>query len=402
VRGVTASQIVVGGEGTNTLAGGASPFGGSDIGAEARYARANRDGGINGRQIKFVGELDDGGSPTALLNNLRSLVLNRDVYAVSPLISIANLDSTFLSQNQVPFVGYAISPGWCFTNYGFGINGCLENPKRADTTTAGLVASFVSGKLPATDGSQKGGAGHSYALAFPDNQQAGMEIDAAAARAAGFNICYEKANLPLTPVTDFSPYAAPIMSACGKTGPAVVFGGFEIPSEQASFVQQLRAAGWKGIMGFLQYAPEELGSPQLASAFQGSLMSSDGIALPEAGGAWVTQIKTDLAAIGHATDTLSYGLLLGYASADLTVSMLKQAGPDLSPTKFNQMVNGNWTYPGITGFLGPAPWPLDHTQQTPCGMAEKVDNAKLVSGVAFSCYQVIDPQTGQVQGLTNP
>jgi hypothetical protein len=337
-----------------------------------------------------------------LLNNLRNLILNKHVFAVAPLISISNLDSTFLTSSQAPFVGYAISPGWCFTPWGFGINGCLENPARADTTTAGLIGSFISGKPPAADGSQKGGTGHSYALPFPDNQHAGMVIDSAAAKAVGFNICYAQANLPLTPVTDFSPYASAIMSACGKTGPDVIFTGFEIPSEQASFMQELRSLGWKGFEGFLSYAPEELASPQLASAFQGSLMSSDGIALPEAGGAWVTQIKSDLAAIGQPTTTLGYGLLLGYASADLMVSMLKQAGPNLTPATFNQKVNGNWTYPGVPGFIGPAPWPLDHSQQTPCGMAEKIDNAKLVPAVPFTCYQDINPATGQVQPLTNP
>jgi hypothetical protein len=35
-------------------------------------------------------------------------------------------------------------------------------------------------------------------------------------------------------------------------------------------------------------------------------------------------------------------------------------------------------------------------------MAEKIDNAKLVPAVPFSCYQVINPATGQVQPLTNP
>ncbi len=365
-------------------------------------SRADRAGGIYGRQIKYVGGLDDAGNPTTLLDNLRNLVLNKHVVAVSPLISLSNLDSTFLTSSQVPFAGYAISPGWCFTSYGFGINGCLENPMRADTTTAGLIGSFVSGQPPAADGSQKGGTGHSFALPFEDTQHAGLVIDSAAAKAVGFNVCYAEANLPSTPVTDFSPYAAAIMTGCGKTGPDVVFGGFQIPSEQASFMQELRSLGWKGFDGFLSYAPEELASPQVASAFQGSLMSSDGIALPEAGGAWVTQVKSDLAAIGHPNTPLSYGLLLGYVSADLMVAMLQQTGADLTPTTFNQKVNGNWTYPGVSGFVGAAPWPLDHSQQTPCGMAEKVDNGKLVAAVPFSCYQVINPVTGQVQPLTNP
>ncbi len=401
MRGVTSSQIIIGGDGTETLAGGPSPYAGSSLGAEARYARANREGGIYGRQIKYVGLLDDADSPTTLLDNMRNLVLNKHVFAVSPVVSLANLDSTFLTSSQVPFVGWAISPSWCFTPYGFGMNGCEENPAVADTTTAGLIASYISGHLPTADGSQKGGTGHSYALPFTDSQHAGLVIDNAAAKATGFNICYSEANLPSTPVTDFSPYASAVMSACGKNGPDVLFGGFELPAEQASFMQQLRSLGWKGFDGFIAYAPEELASPQLASAFQGSLMSSDGIALPESGGAWVTQVKSDLAAIGHANATLSYGLLLGYASADLMVSMLKQTGVDLTPATFNQKVNGNWTYPGIPGFVGAAPWPLDHTQDTPCGMAEKVDNGKLVPAVPFSCYQNINPKTGQVQPLTN-
>ena len=58
-RGVTATSIKVGGLGYSLL------YGGADVGAKARFQRANDAGGVNGRTIDYTGFADDGGNPAA-------------------------------------------------------------------------------------------------------------------------------------------------------------------------------------------------------------------------------------------------------------------------------------------------------------------------------------------------
>ena len=58
-NGITPTSVKVGG------LGWALEYGGADVGARARFARANASGGVNGRTIDYVGFRDDGGDPAA-------------------------------------------------------------------------------------------------------------------------------------------------------------------------------------------------------------------------------------------------------------------------------------------------------------------------------------------------
>src|SRR5688572_29413618 len=57
VRGVTDDEITIGGIAPLTSASGGYP--GADIGAHARFARANEEGGVQGRTINYLGTEDD-------------------------------------------------------------------------------------------------------------------------------------------------------------------------------------------------------------------------------------------------------------------------------------------------------------------------------------------------------
>src|SRR5262249_21880129 len=58
-EGATATSIKVAGLGDAAL------YGGADVGARARFQRANDGGGVNGRTIDYLGSSDDGGDPAA-------------------------------------------------------------------------------------------------------------------------------------------------------------------------------------------------------------------------------------------------------------------------------------------------------------------------------------------------
>ena len=77
----TSSTIVVGGQGD------LSAFPGVAAGFQARIARFNRDGGLGGREIKFLGVLDDNLNPSTSAMNTQKLVLDDHVFADAPFES---------------------------------------------------------------------------------------------------------------------------------------------------------------------------------------------------------------------------------------------------------------------------------------------------------------------------
>src|SRR5262249_6455151 len=79
-RGVTDTSIKVGGIGDALL------YGGADVGARARFTRANDAGGVNGRTIDYSGFTDDGGDPAAGSTAATNLV-NQGAFAVVPAVT---------------------------------------------------------------------------------------------------------------------------------------------------------------------------------------------------------------------------------------------------------------------------------------------------------------------------
>src|SRR5688572_802143 len=120
LRGVTDTSITVGG--ISQL----QNFTGIDVGAQARFDRANEEGGVNGRTIEFVGVRDDASDSTANLSLTRELVESDEVFAVLPVASANFLPQStdFLVENETIFMGWGFMPGFCGPN-GFGFNGCL-------------------------------------------------------------------------------------------------------------------------------------------------------------------------------------------------------------------------------------------------------------------------------------
>ena len=80
-RGVTATSIKVGGLGDATL------FGGADIGAKARFQRANDAGGVNGRTIDYTGFTDDAGIPVIASQAAAKIIQDNGIFAVVPAIT---------------------------------------------------------------------------------------------------------------------------------------------------------------------------------------------------------------------------------------------------------------------------------------------------------------------------
>src|ERR1700722_12876877 len=119
------SAIVVGGQGD------LSAFPGIAAGFRARIARFNRNGGLGGRKIKFIGVLDDNLTPSTSATHTQQLVLDNHVFADAPFESevCEAGQGRLLAENRTPFVGLGICGAWSATNrWGYAPAGYLSNP----------------------------------------------------------------------------------------------------------------------------------------------------------------------------------------------------------------------------------------------------------------------------------
>ncbi len=103
--GVTRTTVTVGG-----LVGTEPASVGAEIGAQARFARANRRGGVAGRTVEYAGNAADTAAAAAT------------VFAIVPAVS-DTLDTATLAQAATPFVGSASTTAWDGNRFGFGFVG---------------------------------------------------------------------------------------------------------------------------------------------------------------------------------------------------------------------------------------------------------------------------------------
>lgn len=383
VRGVTDTTIKIGGLGALTSPQGGYP--GVDAGARARYERANREGGIAGREIEFVGFQDDGEVATKNLDLARQLVQQDEVFAVSPAIGQGWLPPTtdFLQQNEVPFVGWGYMPGFCGNSYGFGFNGCTSpsDPKVANTSlTGGLIE--MEGL----------GDGSTVALQSYDNEAGRVPLLQleASFEAAGVEIVYSDSKMPITDAADFTPFVQEIMSSAdGEAPDAVVM--ITTFGNTIGLTGALKAAGYEGTtLNYITYSPGLLESQaQVADSLDGTFVNTQ--MLPqEFGGPAIEQMQADLKAIDE-DETISIGTSVGYWSADLTVQMLEAVGKDLTPETFDEVINGGFTYEplGDPFGIGPVEFPRDHEQATPCAAIVEVKGTEYVPAVPMTCYETV-------------
>ena len=95
-RGVTDTTIKVAGLGF------AGQLGDGAIGAQARFARANRDGELpGGRKIDFTEFADDKADATTALSEARRLVQQEGVFAIVPTLSPNLGQGEFFDQQHV-------------------------------------------------------------------------------------------------------------------------------------------------------------------------------------------------------------------------------------------------------------------------------------------------------------
>jgi branched-chain amino acid transport system substrate-binding protein len=386
LRGVTDTSITVGG--ISQL----QNFAGIDVGAQARFDRANEEGGVNGRTIEFVGVRDDASDSTANLSLTRELVESDEVFAVLPVASANFLPQStdFLAENETIFMGWGFMPGFC-TDYGFGFNGCLIGNGIVDGYP--YNTSLVDGvtELAGNEAADATGLTLGIIAGDDDSGRGGNEQYTTLWEARGGTVVYAEAAIPIGGADDYSPFVADLQTANDGDWPDVIFVSADFPSTLGMH-GALAAAGYPGIaQNFSAYVPGLLGSSaDIAAALEGSYSYTQ-IPPQEGGGAAVDQILADLEASG-ADPFIALGTAIGWYTADIFVQMLEAAGPDLggSMQGFVDAINGGFTYEGLDGGIGPVSFPDNHFAAVPCSATVVVEDATYVEALPFACYENMD------------
>jgi branched-chain amino acid transport system substrate-binding protein len=388
LRGVTDTSITVGG--LSQL----QNYAGIEEGAAARFARANEEGGVNGRTIDFVGVRDDASDSTQNLALTRELVESDEVFAILPVASANFLPQStdYLAENQTIFMGWGFMPGFC-AEYGFGFNGCLIG------NNLGLEgypynSSLVDGvtELAGNDRGDASGLTLGIIAGDDDSGRGGNQQYVSLWEARGGTVVYEEAAIPVGGADDYSPFVTDLQTANDGDWPDVIFVSTDFPSA-IGMHGSLAAAGYPGIaMNFAAYVPGLLGSSaDIAAAFEGSYAYTQ-VPPQEGGGEAVDQILADLEAAGF-DPFIGLGTSIGWYAADQFIQMLELAGPDLggSMQGFVDAVNAGFTYAPLDGGIGPVTFPEGHTTPVPCAAIMHVVDATYEVGVPFECYENIAP-----------
>ena len=365
----TSGAIVVGG-----LQDG--NYKGIDTGFQARIARFNKQGGIDGRKIQFVGVLNDGDSLTTDQSNAQTLVLKDHVFAVAPVADqvLSPSATQLFAQNSTPYIGWGLSPAFCGNNWGFPVAGCESSAQYQNvwgfTQAAQAIGKTVKGLKVAVIGTDNSGG------------KAGTEGIAALNKIEGAQVVYGQASVPQDGTTDYTPFVQAIMAGNPDMVELVV-----TFSSAIGLTAALRQAGYKGaIWNPTAYVPGLFAAqPQLAQAVNGSLVVANFPPAEDRSPA-ALQVESDLKAIGAPT-VFSLGEAVGWWSAEEFIQELQATaakGP-LTQANFGKVINAGWTIKGMSGGITSTTFPRDHTRSSGCYGLLMAEGAHYVMKAPYTC-----------------
>ena len=347
--------------------GSAVNFADADIGARARFERANDTDELDGIQIEYAEFADDKQDPAVATSEARRLVTQEQVFAIVPDLSAVN-PGPYLSDQHVPYVGFGFDSTYCTTEpddsiWAFGFNGCLvpaDPPVMPDSYSQ--LYKYVSEKTGEDD--------PSIVLFSNDNESGSKSVGffATAAEGAGFDVVYAEGVVPVT-TADYSPYVQEWLSADDGEQPDAIYCMLEVQCLQ--IWPEVEAAGFEGTFQTPLYT--DLLVSQLAGTVAVSFYNVE----PNDG---LTQMQEDLEAFEPGTE-VSASNAPAYFAADMFIQALKQVGPDVTPEAVQQaLANQTWE---IEGFVGPIEYPASTVVSTPaCNALLESDGTE---------WQVLEP-----------
>ena len=243
-QGVSDTEIKVGGLGDSAAFFTEATMG---LGAQARFARANKTGELPGkRKINMVAWGDIKADSATSVQEERRLIEQEGVFAIVPTSSVYT-SAQVPNQRHVPVFGFGIAPAYCSAlnapNYFFGFDGCVVPP--ADTKTVGDNTSLMI-EAAEKEGIIEPGTKGRIAIIGPDNDAAKQAIAGfvASSKANGLTVAYAKAATPAPPavVGDYTPYVSDVLA----TEPDIIF-SVGVFSDYTGLAKALQAASYEGM-----------------------------------------------------------------------------------------------------------------------------------------------------------
>ncbi|MFI5047454.1 MAG: ABC transporter substrate-binding protein [Acidimicrobiia bacterium] len=369
VRGVTATTIRVAG------LGDAARYGGADIGARARFQRANTSGGVHGRTFQYLGMRDDVGGATSE-RTAGAIVQNDRVLAVAPVVTPDLASAPDLVAAHVPYFGWALSSNFCGNDWGFSFTGCSVAP--AGTTTSDVWGRLVAEQLGA------GGAGSHVAI-VTEHTDAGayfVRTLAAGVKAAGLGVVSATNDLPVPAVADYDAIAHALLTSNDGHAPDAVF----VMASLANVLQlqtALSGAGYAGVVtNTIEYEPD------LVATSTGAYVVTPTAALETApDNPAMAQLIADVRAVSPRTP-IDQAVVAGYWSADLLVAAVERAGRNLTPESLARSANRGFTY-RVTETVGPVTFPSAHDTPAPCASLVRSTGTGFVVAEPYQCGKVV-------------
>jgi branched-chain amino acid transport system substrate-binding protein len=380
-EGFTADSITIEGDIVKTSQVGYSQAG-AEIGAKARFDRANAEGGVNGRKINYLGSLDNKLDPSQSLPTIKKIIQSDKAFAVVPLLDpTLSSGGQLLVQNKVPIFGWGITPTFCNNDIGFGFSGCLV-PTNKDNQVSKLAAGVMDKVLGIPNGK-----GKTVAMISEDSTAGvfGIKVIEAAFVADGWKVTYSKSSIPASSATtDFTPYAQAIMTSNAGKQPDVM-AHITTAANAIGLTQALTNAGFKGPQeNAVTYDAKYLSSAQSKQALEGSYVFVQYGDFQNGSEANKTMLA-DVQKADSSIKELTQDIAIGYYSADIFLNGLKKTGKQLSRDAFLKAMNDGSSYEVKDG-LGAISYPDAHKNAVPCGSLVQIKDGAYKEAVPLACY----------------
>lgn len=324
-------------------------YAGAEIGAQARFARANARGGVAGRRVVYVGTSPDVKTATS------GIV---PIGAVVPAAS-TTLDTQALRTARVPFFGPADQAAWTGNTSGFGFAGAqVPLISRQASPVWGITMKALLG----------GAQGRTIAVAAGADHTFDATVANASLRAVGFTT--SPGSIPTgadqaataTSLAQQGPDGVVILTDAATTG---------------ELAAALAAQSYTGTVATTQdfYRPE---NPAIASGLTVMLP----YAPPEQTTSANQVLLADVERFAPGTKVTA-AVIAGYWSADEFVAALTKAGKGASAAKLAKTLR-SFTY-AVKGTVGPTTFPAAHSQPAPCGALVQSDGTAYFPAVTYRC-----------------
>jgi branched-chain amino acid transport system substrate-binding protein len=346
--GVSRTTITVAG-----LVGTESTSTGAEVGAQARFARANRGGGVAGRTVSYAGNAVDATTASA------------EAFAVVPAVSDA-LDTTALARLALPFVGSATTTGWDGNRFGFGFVGAQAPLQTRSVSPAwGARLRSLLGRAESS----------TVALAVDDSELGAARAAQARAslHAAGFRVVTSvTVPAPPAPLPDLTPSAG--MLATGAPAVALLLTS---PAATLGLAQLLAQVGYVGTVA----TDASLYQPAAPSITEGMTVLVPYAPIEQSTAA-NRRLTADVERFAPGTKVTS-GIMAGYWSADLFLRMLAATGRHPSRARFLEVAR-HFDYE-VAATVGRSRWPAMHSQGVACGALVQSDGTEYVVAEPYAC-----------------